>query len=70
LSHCSVGEKNNGKTSSAVKRKYNAKTYKRFIADIKIAEFEEIEKLHGEMSRAQFLRELVKTYKEANNINE
>lgn len=56
------------KTSSAAKRRYNAKTYKRFTADIKISEFEEIEKLRGEKSRAAFLRELVKTYKEVNNI--
>lgn len=58
------------KTSSEVKRRYNAKTYKRFIADIKIAEFEEIEKLWGEMSRAAFLRELVKEYKENHNIED
>lgn len=53
-----------GKTSSAVKRRYNAKTYKRFTADIKIDEFEEIEELRGERSRAQFLRDLVATYKD------
>lgn len=57
------------KTSSAVKRRYNAKTYKRFTADIKIAEFEEIEKLRGDTSRAEFLRELVKLYKEVNHID-
>lgn len=56
------------KSSSAVKRRYNAKTYKEFRAMIKISEFEEIEKLRGEKSRAAFLRELVKTYKEVNNI--
>lgn len=57
------------KTSSAVKNRYNAKTYKEFRAMIKIAEFDEIEKLRGETSRAQFLRELVKTYKQANHID-
>lgn len=57
------------KTSSAVKRRYNAKTYKRFTADIKIAEFEEIEKLRGDISRAEFLRKLVKLYKEGNHID-
>lgn len=51
-------------TSTAVKRKYNEKTYKRFYADIKIAEFEEIEKLRGELSRAEFLRQLVQLYKD------
>lgn len=57
------------KTSSAVKNRYNAKTYKEFRAMIKIAEFEEVEKLRGEKSRAEFFRELVKLYKEVNHIN-
>lgn len=51
-------------TSTAVKRRYNEKTYKRFSADIKIAEFEEIEKLRGNLSRAEFLRHLVQLYKD------
>lgn len=51
-------------TSTAVKRKYNEKTYKRFYADIKIAEFEELEKLRGDLSRADFLRKLVRLYKD------
>lgn len=47
-----------GKTSSAVKRKYNEKTYKRWSADIKNEKFEIIEKLREEMrmSRAGFLQ--------------
>jgi hypothetical protein len=31
------------KTSTAVKRKYNDKTYKRFFADIRIEEYDEID---------------------------
>ena len=51
-----------GTTSTAVKRKYNQKTYKRFIADLRIEDFEKIEKLRGDMSRAEFLKMLVDKY--------
>ena len=51
-----------GATSTAVKRKYNQKTYKRFIADLRIEEFEKIEKLRGDMRRAEFLKMLVDKY--------
>lgn len=48
-------------TSSAVKRKYNAKTYKRWITDLKNETFDEIEKIREEtgLSRAEFLKMLV-----------
>ena len=48
-------------TSSAVKRKYNAKTYKRWTADIKNDEFDEIEAVRADtgLSRAEFLKKLV-----------
>ncbi len=52
-----------GKTSTAVKRKYNDKTYKRWYADMKIDEYEEIEKLRGDLSRPDFLRMLAAKYK-------
>jgi len=51
-----------GNTSTAVKRKYNEKTYKRFFADLRIEDFEKIEKLRGDMSRAEFLKMLVSKY--------
>ena len=46
-------------TSSAVKRRYNEKTYSRFTADIKKDDFERIESLRGDMSRSAFLLMLV-----------
>ena len=49
-------------TSSAVKRKYNQKTYKRWTADLKIADFELFEELRGDMSRSEFLKMLVKEH--------
>ena len=54
-----------GKTSSAVKRKYNEKTYKRFTADLRIEDFEKIEELRGNMSRAEFLKFLVSKYEKS-----
>lgn len=59
-----------GKTSSAVKRKYNEKTYKRWSADIKNEKFEIIEKLREEMrmSRAGFLQFLADKYIDDNKI--
>lgn len=56
-----------GKTSSAVKNRYNKKTYKRWAAELKISEFEEIELLRKDMSRPMFLRMLIDLYK--NNLN-
>lgn len=53
-----------GKTSTDVKRRYNEKTYKRWFADLRIEEFERIESIRGEMSRAQFLHRLVEFYLE------
>ena len=43
------------RTSTAVKRKYNEKTYSRFVADLRKEDYEKIEQARGEMSRAQFL---------------
>nr|DAP83206.1 MAG TPA: hypothetical protein [Caudoviricetes sp.] len=54
-----------GKTSSEVKRRYNAKTYKRWVADLRNEDFEMIETLRGEMSRSQFLKKLVSLYQKA-----
>lgn len=53
-----------GKTSSAVKRRYNEKVYSRFVCDLKKDDFERIENLRqiGEMSRAEFLLMLVDKY--------
>lgn len=48
-----------GKTSTEVKRRYNEKTYKRWFADLRKEEFERIEILRGEMSRAAFLKKAV-----------
>ena len=51
-----------GATSSEVKRRYNAKTYSRWTADLKNEDFERIEAIRGEMSRAHFLKMLVEKY--------
>ena len=53
-----------GKTSSAVKRRYNEKVYSRFVCDLKKDDFERIENLRqiGEMSRSEFLLMLVDKY--------
>ena len=53
-----------GYTSTAVKSKYNSKTYSRFVADIRKEEYEHIEELRGDMSRAAFLKMLVKFYED------
>ena len=50
------------KTSTEVKRRYNAKTYTRWTADLRNEDFERIEALRGELSRAQFLKRLVEAY--------
>lgn len=49
-------------TSTAVKRRYNKKTYSRYTADLRKEDFEEIESARGEMSRAQFLLMLFRAY--------
>lgn len=46
-------------TSTAVKRRYNDKTYTRWFCDLRNEDFERIESLRGEMSRAAFLKMLV-----------
>lgn len=48
-----------GKTSTQAKRRYNDKTYKRWFADLRTEDFERIEALRGEMSRAAFLKKAV-----------
>lgn len=58
-------------TSTAVKRKYNEKTYKRWSADLRIEDFEKIEAMRLEISqfknedisRAKFLKTLANFYK-------
>lgn len=47
------------KTSTEVKRRYNAKTYSQFNASVRKEDFEHIEALRGGMSRAAFLKALV-----------
>lgn len=51
-----------GYTSTAVKRKYNAKTYSSWRAEIRKEVFNEIEKLREAegLSRSEFLKMLVK----------
>lgn len=51
-----------GKTSTEVKRRYNEKTYKRWFADLRKEDFERIEVLRGEQSRAEFLKSLIQFY--------
>ncbi len=48
-------------TSTAVKRKYNEKTYKRWSADLRNEVFEEVEDIREAtgLSRAEFLKMLV-----------
>ena len=48
-----------GKTSTEAKRRYNDKTYKRWFADLRTEDFERIETLRGERSRAAFLKKAV-----------
>lgn len=54
-----------GKTSTAVKRKYNAKTYTRWSVDLRNEDFETIEALREKMklSRSQFLKALISASK-------
>ncbi len=58
------------RTSTAVKRRYNQKTYKRWIAEIRNAEYDEIEAARGDMSRAEFLRTIFRFYAEHNGTEE
>ena len=53
------------RTSSEVKRRYNNKTYKRWSADLRLEDFSRLDDLRGEMSRAAFLKELLKSYETA-----
>lgn len=55
-----------GRTSSEVKRRYNAKTYTRWSADLKNEDFEKIETLRDSLSlsRSQFLKMLIDYYNE------
>ena len=58
------------KTSTAVKRRYNEKTYKRWFADLRHEDFEKVEALRGDMSRAQFLQHLIAFYESHNRSEE
>lgn len=58
-----------GKTSAAVKNRYNAKNYSRFSVSLKKSEYEELERLRGDKSRPEFLRELVAVYKQSRGID-
>ena len=53
-----------GKTSTAAKRRYNDKTYKRWTVDLRIEDFEMIDALRGALSRSQFLLKAAEAYKE------
>lgn len=50
------------KTSTEVKRRYNSKTYKRWGVDLRFEDFDRLEELRGELSRAAFLKKLLETY--------
>lgn len=51
------------KPTTAVKRRYNAKTYTRWSVDLRNEDFEKIEKLRGDLSRSQFLKMLIEKAK-------
>lgn len=55
--------------ATRAKNKYNKKTYGNFTAHLKLSEFDEIEKLRGDKSRPEFLRELVAVYKQSRGID-
>ena len=55
-----------GRTSSEVKNRYNKKTYSQWSAALRKEDFERIEQVRGEMSRAAFLKMLVEKYCEEN----
>lgn len=50
------------RTSSEVKRRYNSKTYRRWSADLRLEDFNRLEELRGDLSRAAFLKELLRYY--------
>ncbi len=58
------------KTSTEVKRRFNDKTYKRWFADLRNEDFEKIEQMRGELSRAAFLKMLVANYEAAQSTEE
>ena len=49
-------------TSTEVKRRYNSKTYKRWSVDLRFEDFDRLEELRGELSRAAFLKKLLEKY--------
>lgn len=51
-------------TSTAVKRRYNEKTYTRWYADVHKEDYEALEAARGEMSRAKFLLLLFREYQQ------
>ena len=53
-----------GYTSSAVKARYNKKTYTVFSCALRNDDFNRIDAMRGEMSRAAFLKMLVAFYVE------
>lgn len=53
-----------GTTSTAVKRRYNSKTYTRWYADLRNEDYEKVEALRGDLSRAQFLKKLIEVYQQ------
>ena len=59
-------EKRKTTTSTASKRKYNEKTYKRFFADLRIEDYNEIDAFVQSKgwSKAEFIREAYELLKE------
>ena len=64
-----AGKKSNGnwgvslsRTSTEVKRRYNAKTYKCWSVDLRFEDYDRLEELRGELSRAAFLKKLLEQY--------
>lgn len=58
------------KTSTAVKRKYNAKTYTRLAVDLRNEDFARFEAAKGDLSRAEFIRRLLNLYEETTTKKE
>lgn len=50
------------RTSTEVKRRYNSKTYKRWSVDLRFEDFDRLEELRGDLSRAVFLKKLLEQY--------
>lgn len=61
-------EKRRTKTATASKRKYNDKTYKRFFADIRIEDYDEINDFVQSKgwSKAKFVKVAYELLKESN----